>query len=61
MKEEHHDAGEDEVTVNFENAENGWNHLGSYYFSGDSATVEISNLSEGRTVAADAIRWVKQR
>ena len=57
----HHDAGSDEVTVEFENAENGWNHLGSYYFSGDSASVEISNLSEGRTVAADAIRWVKQK
>ncbi|MDX2413944.1 MAG: hypothetical protein QNK33_02020, partial [Bacteroidales bacterium] len=56
----YHKGGAEELTFDTENAENGWNHLGSFYFSSDSAVVEISNQSDGRTVAADAIRWVKQ-
>lgn len=55
-----HDDGEEEVTLEYDAAENGWNHLGSYYLSPDSATVSLSNLSQGRTVTADAIKWVKQ-
>jgi hypothetical protein len=56
----HHDDGEEEVTLDYTAAENGWNHLGSYYLSPDSAKVSLTNLSEGRTVTADAIKWVKQ-
>ncbi|MFO7754467.1 MAG: hypothetical protein R6V34_00635 [Bacteroidales bacterium] len=55
-----HDDGSDEVTVNWENAENGWNHLGSYYLSPDTARVILTNESEGRTVNGDAVKWVKQ-
>lgn len=55
-----HDDGEEEVTLEFESAEDGWNHLGSYYLSPDSTAVKLTNLSEGRTVTADAIKWVKQ-
>jgi len=55
-----HDDGEEDVIVDWENAENGWNHLGSYYLSPDSARVILTNSSEGRTVNGDAIKWVKQ-
>ncbi|MCD4770499.1 MAG: hypothetical protein K8R35_10080 [Bacteroidales bacterium] len=55
-----HDDGNEEVTVDAANAEHGWNHLGSYYLSPDSAAVTLSNLSDGRTVRGDAIKWVKQ-
>lgn len=55
-----HDEGDEEVTLEFESAENGWNHLGSYYLSPDSAKVTLTNLSEGRVVTADAIKWIKQ-
>ena len=55
-----HDDGNEEVTVDFTNADHGWNHLGSYYLSPDSATVTLSNQSDGRTVRGDAIKWVKQ-
>jgi hypothetical protein len=56
----YHDSGTDEVEVNTENAISGWNHLGSYYISGDSSSVVLTNKSEGRIVTADAIRWIKQ-
>jgi hypothetical protein len=56
----HHDEGVDEVSVDYENAEGGWNNLGRYYLSGDSAKVEITNQTSGRAVIGDAIKWVRQ-
>lgn len=55
----YHDEGVEEITVDFENAEGGWNKLGQYYLSPDSAKVELTNKSEGRIVLGDAIKWVK--
>jgi len=55
----YHDEGKDEITVDFENAEPGWNNIGRYYFSRDSAKVELTNQSTGRIVIGDAVRWVK--
>jgi len=55
-----HDDGTEEVTLDWENAENGWNRLGSYYLSPDTARVILTNKSEGRTVNGDAIKWEKQ-
>ena len=56
----YHDEGVEEITVDFENAEAGWNNLGRYYISSDSAKVELTNQSAGRMVIGDAIRWVKE-
>ena len=47
------------ITIDFENAEPGWNNLGRYYLTADSAKVELTNKSSGRIVLGDAIRWVK--
>ncbi len=55
-----HDDGTEDIIVEWENAESGWNLLGSYYLSPDSARVMLTNQSEGRTVNGDAIKWVKQ-
>ncbi|MCU0454993.1 MAG: hypothetical protein MUE74_01730 [Bacteroidales bacterium] len=55
----YHDEGVEEITVDFENAEGGWNKLGQYYLSPDSAKVELTNKSGGRIVLGDAIKWVK--
>lgn len=55
----YHDQGVEEITVDYENAEAGWNMLGRYYLSSDSAKVELTNQSSGRMVIGDAIRWVK--
>ncbi|MGQ8338117.1 golvesin C-terminal-like domain-containing protein [Sunxiuqinia sp. A32] len=56
----HHDDGEEEVPVDLKTAEDGWNHLGAYYFSPDTAVIEITNKSEARMVVADAVKLIKQ-
>ena len=57
----YHDEGMDEITVDFDNAEAGWNNLGRYYLSPDTAKVELTNQSTGRIVLGDAVKWVKVR
>jgi hypothetical protein len=56
----YHDDGVEEITLDYPTAEGGWNMLGRYYLSPDSAKVVLTNLSEGKIVIGDAIRWVKQ-
>jgi len=55
----HGDDGPEEVALAVQNAENGWNHLGSYYFSPDTALIELSNKSELRSIFADAVKLVE--
>ncbi|MFO7622325.1 MAG: hypothetical protein R6W81_13845 [Bacteroidales bacterium] len=57
----YHDEGVEEITLDYGNAEGGWNNLGRYYLSPDSVKVELSNLSAGRIVIGDAVKWVLQR
>jgi hypothetical protein len=56
----YHDEGVEEITLDFENADGGWNNLGRYYLSPDTAKVILTNQSAGRMVIGDAIKWVKQ-
>lgn len=53
------DDGVEEQSLSIPNADDGWNHLGSYYFSPDTALIELSNKSDQRIVFADAVRLVK--
>lgn len=53
------EEGAVEQSLSVNNAENGWNNLGSFYFSSDTALVELTNKSELRIVFADAVRLVK--
>lgn len=55
----HGDEGMEEQTLIIQSAEEGWNHLGSYYFTPDTALIELSNKSESRVIFADAVRLVK--
>lgn len=55
----HHGEGTDEALLDRDNAVKGWNFLGTYYFNRDTAKVELTNESKGRSVLADAIKWVK--
>jgi hypothetical protein len=55
----YHDQGFDEITLDYQNAEGGWNNLGRYYLSPDTVKVELTNLSAGKIVIADAVKWVK--
>ncbi len=54
-----YDQGAEEIILDHDVMEDGWNLLGRYYISSDSATVELSNKSEGRLVTGDAVKWVK--
>ncbi|MEI6047605.1 MAG: hypothetical protein WCS03_01790 [Bacteroidota bacterium] len=56
----YHDEGVEDITLDYENAEGGWNNLGRYYLSPDTAKVVLTNQSAGRLVIGDAIKWVKQ-
>lgn len=53
----HHD-GEEQVPVAVR--DKGWYYIGAYYFKGESALIELSNVSKGRMVVADAVKFVKQ-
>jgi hypothetical protein len=46
--------------IDNKNVENGWNHLGTYYFTSDTALVELSNKSKLKMVFADAVKLVEQ-
>jgi hypothetical protein len=56
-----HDQGTEEITVDYDNSEPGWNKLGTYQLSSDTAKVELTNQSKGRLVIGDAVKWVRQR
>ncbi|MCE4563727.1 hypothetical protein INQ51_05345 [Maribellus sp. CM-23] len=55
----HGDDGPEEVALDIPNAETGWNHLGSFYFSPDTAKIELSNKTQLRMVFADAVKIVE--
>ncbi|MGD0755763.1 MAG: hypothetical protein ABR927_11955 [Bacteroidales bacterium] len=57
----YHDGGSEEISIDYTNAENGWNKLGTYYLTADTSKVVLSNLSSGRAVIGDAIKWVRQK
>jgi hypothetical protein len=57
----YHEGGSEEISLDYTNAENGWNKLGTYYLNSDTAKVVLSNLSSGRAVIGDAIKWVRQK
>lgn len=55
----HSEDGAEDTSLEIHNADEGWNHLGSYYFSPDTALIELSNKSELRMIFADAIKLVE--
>jgi len=55
----HSDDGVEKQALSTQSADQGWNHLGSYYFSPDTALIELSNKSELRIIFADAVKLVK--
>lgn len=55
----YHQGGMDELNFPDSDIENGWNYIGTYYLSGDTAVVELTNKSVGPMIFADAIKWIK--
>jgi len=56
----YHNGEKEEVIIELKSIDNGWNSLGSFYFSGDSAKVELGNKSSAQVVVADAIKLVSE-
>jgi hypothetical protein len=56
----YYDEGVDDISVDYQHAEGGWNNLGRFYLSHDSAKVVLTNKSSGRIVIGDAVKWVLQ-
>ena len=56
----YHNSEKEEVVIDLKTIDNGWNSLGTFYFTGDSAKVELSNKSTAQVVVADAIKLAKQ-
>jgi len=54
----YHDQGVDKIDHSTENTDPGWNYLGTWYISSDTARVDLSNKSNGEMVFADAVKWV---
>lgn len=55
-----HDGEKENVVIDLKTIDDGWNSLGSFYFSGDTVKVELGNKSAAQVVIADAIKLVKQ-
>jgi ABC-type transport system involved in multi-copper enzyme maturation permease subunit len=56
----YHNAEKEDIVIDLKSSEDGWNSLGSFYFSGDTVKVELGNKSAAQVVVADAIKLVKQ-
>lgn len=56
----HGDEGAQESALESKNAEAGWNSLGTYNFTSDTALVELTNKSQLRMIFADAVKLVQQ-
>lgn len=56
-----HDDGTELIELEVKEVETGWNLLGSFYLSSDTATVMLSDKGGANRVVADAVKWVIQR
>ena len=56
----HHEDGSEIVEISSDSAEEGWNYLGTFYFSAGEATVELLDNDDGQLMIADAVRFVRQ-
>lgn len=55
----HGDDGAEEASLDVQSADTGWNHLGSFYFSPDTAKIELSNKTQLKMIFADAVKLVE--
>lgn len=55
----YHEGGVENINLTDGDMENGWNYLGTYFITPNTAKVELSNKSVGSMVFADAVKWVE--
>jgi len=56
-----HDDGTETIEIEVKDFEDGWNLLGNFYLSSDSASVTLSDQGGAGRVVADAVKWVLQK
>lgn len=56
----YHDDGVDEVVLDLNTAEQGWNLLGTYHLSSGEGRIELTDKSTKTIVTADAVKWTKR-
>lgn len=54
----YHDQGADKINHTTENTDPGWNYIGTWFISSDTARVDVSNKTNGEMIFADAVKWV---
>jgi hypothetical protein len=57
----HHGSGTEERSVELQQADLGWNKLGTYYFTPEAASVDMTDQSSNGVVVADAVKFIKQK
>jgi ABC-type transport system involved in multi-copper enzyme maturation permease subunit len=57
----YHDQGIEKIKKSSAEAEDGWNYLGTFSFSSDSARIEMNNKTVGDMIFADAVKWVVRK
>jgi hypothetical protein len=57
----YHDDGVEDIELEVRDFSSGWNLIGDFYLSGDTAKVVLSNKGGASRVVADAIKWELQR
>lgn len=56
----YHEDGVEDVTLNLNTAEAGWNYLGTFRLKAGINRVELTDKNETDIVIADAVKWVKR-
>lgn len=55
----YHQGGVENIHLTDGDVDNGWNYLGTFFITPQTARIELTNKSVGSMVFADAVKWVK--
>ncbi len=56
----HHVDGSDDVPLDLNGVEEGWNFLGTFRFKSGENWIDLTDKTTAQTITADAIKWVKR-
>ncbi len=56
----YYEDGVEELVVDLKDAEEGWNHLGSFPLLAGKNRIELTDKNDVRYVSADAVKWVRK-
>ena len=57
----HYEDGAEEVVIDLEDAQAGWNLIGNFRLLAGENRIELTDKNDARFVLADAIKWVQQK